>query len=77
MEGRLIFDSTSGLLHGVVEDLINNLFDSPAPVSNVVAAVAGGQGSAEPALYIAAAITFSAANAGNIGTLLSLELLDT
>lgn len=80
IEANLIFDSTSGKLQGVFSDMINNLYDAFAALSNVVTgingtnATVGSTAPADPVLYFAIALTFSAANAGNIGNLGNFEL---
>lgn len=66
IEAKLIFDSVSGKLHGTVEHEINNLFDAPAALTNVVTALVG---SAEPVFNLCVGITFSASNANNLAGL--------
>jgi hypothetical protein len=68
-EAVLTFDSVSGKLQGSFKDMINNILDADAALSNVVTGVSGAAGSASPALNFVIGVTFSAANVGNIGNL--------
>lgn len=80
IQADLIFDSTSGKLQGIFGDVINNLFDSWAALTNVLTGINGTNSivssvaPADPVLYLGVALTFSAANAGNIGNLANFEL---
>lgn len=69
IESELQFDSVSGKLQGVQSAMVNLLYDAKAANAAAIAAVAGGVGSAEPALYFAVAITFNTGNILNIGGL--------
>jgi hypothetical protein len=70
-EAELQFDSTSGVMHGIFEDFINNLYDARAAVTNTLAGV---NGTFEPCIVLAVGITFSSGNVGNIGTLYEFVL---
>lgn len=71
-EAALVFDSVSGKLHGTFTDVINNNLDAAAALSNVVTGINGSTSASlgvEPPIIFVVGITFSAANAGNIGNL--------
>lgn len=84
IEADLIFDSYSGALQGVFDQLVNNLYDSRAALTNQVTGINGtnaniSQGGtvvvpADPVLYFAIALTFGTANAGNAGYLNNFEI---
>lgn len=80
IQADLIFDSVSGKLQGVFSDLINNLWDAPAVLSNVLTGInglnviSGSTAPADPVAFIGVALTFSAANVGNVGNLANFEL---
>ena len=85
IEANLIFDSISGLVQGSFQQLVANLFDGSAPVANVLSGVNGTNvpqvqtgpvtvQPTDPVFYLAAALTFSAAAAGNVGNLVNFEL---
>lgn len=60
-----------GICQGTVEVEINNLFDAPAPFTNVISTIST---QTEPVFNIVVGVTFSASNAGNIASMGSLIL---
>lgn len=84
IEANLILDSRSGNMQGTFQQLVNNLYDAPAPLANQVTGINGTLGSvtqgatpvppADPIVFFAVALTFSAANAGNAGYLTNFEV---
>lgn len=73
IELQAIFDSISGKLQGTFSAMINNSMIAAAALANVVT---GLSAQTEPVLTICCGITFSVANAGNIGGLKYLVLDD-
>lgn len=83
IEADLICDSNSGALQGVFNQMVNNLYDASAALSNQVTGINGTnanvtQGAtvvapADPILYFAVALTFGTAGL-NIGNLTNFEL---
>jgi hypothetical protein len=83
-QADLIYDSISGLLNGTAAQVIANTITAAAAVT----ALTGLNGTnlpvvqagpvtvqpADPVFYLAAAITFSAGAAANIGTLANFEI---
>jgi len=79
----LIFDSTSGYLQGIWNQLVNNGWTAPAAIGSQLSLMNGSnntvtQGSnivapADPVAYFALAMTFSAAGA-NTGNLMNFEV---
>lgn len=80
IEANLICDSISGKLHGVFNQLVNNLYDATAAVANVVTGINGTNlpvGSVQPAdpiVYFGVALTFGTADALNVGNLTNFEI---
>lgn len=64
IQAELSFDSVSGKLQGIVESCVNNITVARAAIANQVTAI---NGVTEPVMVFAIGVTFSAANAGNIG----------
>ncbi|HTH42912.1 MAG TPA: hypothetical protein VL498_07090 [Terracidiphilus sp.] len=86
IEAILQFDSQSGILHGVFNQLVNNLYDASAALANKLAGINGSnvvqnQGAAgvtpvqptDPAFYFAVGLTFGTADL-NIGNLENFEI---
>jgi hypothetical protein len=62
LQAELIFDHTSGLLHGVAEFLVNNLYDAKAAITAVANIT---DASVDPLANMVAGVTFSANDPGN------------
>jgi hypothetical protein len=83
IEASVMYDSNGGLLQGVFEQMVNNLFDARAALANTIAGINGTnvtvtQGAtpippADPVAVFAVALTFSAAGA-NLGNLANFEI---
>lgn len=83
IEANLIYDSNGGLLQGVFEQMVNNLFDARAAITSTISGINGTnltvtQGStpvppADPVLQLAVALTFGVTGA-NLGNLANFEL---
>lgn len=79
----LIFDSNGGALQGVFDQMLNNLYDARAAITNQVTGINGTNSTisqagtavppAEPAVVFAVALTFNTAGA-NIGNLANFEV---
>lgn len=75
IESDLIFESNGGTMQGTFSQLINNLWDAPAAISNRLTglngtnAIVGTTAIAEPVFYLAVALTFGTGNAANLGNL--------
>jgi hypothetical protein len=84
IESELQFESTGGTMQGTFRQLLNNLFDASAAISNVLTGINGTnqvqtQGGSpiaqqDPVIYFAVAITLGTANAGNLANLSELAL---
>ena len=86
IEAKCQFDSQSGILHGVFNQLVNNLFDGAAALAAKLTGINGtnvtqNQGAAgvtpvvptDPAFYFAVGLTFGTADL-NIGNLYNFEV---
>lgn len=83
IEATLIYDSNSGLLQGVFEQMVNNLYDLKAVITGVLTGLNGTnfsvlQGAtnvapADPIAYFALALTFGTAGA-NVGNMANFEI---
>jgi len=84
IEANLILDSHGGALQGTFSQMVNNLFDNFAAITNQLTGINGTlnnvtQGAntvppADPVAFLAVALTFSVANAGNAGYLSNFEV---
>ncbi|HEY2351061.1 MAG TPA: hypothetical protein VGH83_01040 [Candidatus Acidoferrum sp.] len=80
----LIYDSNSGLLQGIFSQMLNNLFDTGAAITNQLTGINGSnipilQGATtvqpfDPTVWFAAALTFGTASATNVGNLSNFEI---
>lgn len=80
----LIFDSRSGAMQGVFDQMVNNLYDAKAAIANQLTGINGTnlpvlQGAtnvppANPSVVFAVALTFGTAAAGNLGNLMNFEV---
>jgi len=83
IEANLIMDSTSGLLQGTFQQLVNNLFDAAAAITNQVTGLNGTNVTvtqatvpippADPVAWFAVGITFGTAGA-NSANLANFEI---
>ena len=83
IDATLQFDSLSGIMHGVFNQDVNNLYDGAAAIASTVTGINGTnvavtQGAtvvqpADPCLYFAVALTFGTAGL-NVGNLYNFEL---
>jgi len=83
IQADLQFDSLSGYLQGIFQQLINNLYDGSAAIANQLSGINGTnanvtQGAtvvapADPVFYVGVALTFGTAGL-NIGNLYNFEL---
>lgn len=71
LECEMIFESVVGKLNGQFSSNINNTFVGGAAITPIATGI---NGATEPALAFAVGITFSTANAGNIGRLADFSL---
>jgi len=75
IETDLAFESSGGTMGGVFSQMVNNLYDAPAAISNRLTglngtnAVVGTTAIADPVFYLAVAITFGTGNAANLANL--------
>lgn len=81
IEAQLEFESIGGTMQGIYNALINNAVDAAAAISNRLTGLNGTSNTitqepggavvvaAEPVFVIGVGLTFSVANAGNVGTL--------
>lgn len=80
IEANLILDSNSGKMQGTFSQMVNNLYTAWAPLANQLTGInatnnpIAGVQPADPVAWFAIALTFSVANAGNIGNLANFEL---
>ena len=83
IEANVIFDSNSGNLQGIFNQMVNNLFDASAALTNQLTGINGTnvnvtQGATvvpptDPAFYVAIALTFGTGGV-NIGNLSNFEV---
>jgi len=69
IEADLIYDNVSGKLHGKFSAEVNNLVDNWAAITGVLTGLSDAPANTMPVALFGVAITFSAANGGNIGNL--------
>lgn len=84
IEAHLIFDSRSGALQGIFNQMANNLYDIFAAIPNQVTGINGTNSPisqagtvvqpANPAVYFAVGLTFGTADGANIGSLTNFEV---
>lgn len=84
IEANLIVDSRSGNMQGTFSQMINNLYNAFAAITNQVTGINGTLGTvtqgatpvppADPIAFFAVALTFSVAAAGNAGYLANFEV---
>lgn len=84
IEADLIFDSTGGFLQGVWDQLVNNTWTASAAIGNQLSGINGTNQNvtqnavvippSDPVVQFAVGLTFSAANAANVGNLSNFEL---
>jgi hypothetical protein len=77
IQANCIFDSQSGILSGAFQQMVNNLYDADAPLSNTITGINGSnqpvtQGGTvvpptDPALWMAVAVTFGTAGTNSAG----------
>lgn len=81
IEADIEIESGGGTMQGTFSQLINNLFDAWAAISNRLTGINGTNQTVnsvlpqEPLIYFAVAITFGTATAGNLANLQELVLL--
>jgi hypothetical protein len=83
IQADLIFDSSSGAVQGVFSQMVNNLFDAPAALSNQLTGVNGTNvivtqastpvAPTDPVFFLGVALTFGTAGA-NVGNLMNFEI---
>lgn len=84
IEANLICDSRSGNLQGTFSQMVNNLYNNWAAITNQVTGINGTLGTitqgatpvppADPIVFFAVAMTFSVASASNAGYLANFEV---